>query len=78
MVKVKGEVNAAVLNGSLGETEQISGLGVLARAGGDLKDNGRLFLGGSLGYRLNDLHVVDVESADGVAALVGFSEHFLG
>ena len=25
---------------------------------------------------LNDLHVVDVESADGIAAVIGFLKHF--
>jgi len=31
-----------------------------------------------LGDALHDLHVVDVESADGVAAVIGLFKHFLG
>ena len=34
-----------------------------------------LFLAG-LGDTLHDLHVVDVERADGVSAVIGFFEHF--
>ena len=78
VVKVESEVNAAVLYCRLGESEKILVLCVLTCACRYLKDNGGFFLCRSLGDRLNDLHVVDVEGTDGVAACVGLLEHFSG
>mgnify|MGYP007111689459 CR=1 FL=1 len=49
---------------------------ILARTGADLKDEGRLQLFGCLGDALDDLHVVYVESADCVTALICFLKHF--
>ena len=78
VVKVKSEVNAAVLYCSLGKTEQVCGLCIFACAGRDLKDDGGFFLSRRLGYRLDYFHVVDVERADGVTALICLPEHFRG
>ena len=78
MVEVEGEVNASILDGSLSKCEQVCMLCILTCAGRDLKDNRGLLRGSSLGDGLNDLHVVDVERADGVAAGIGLFEHFLG
>jgi len=77
VVKVKREVNAAVLSRSLGQSHEVSVLCILARTCGDLKDHGRLLLSSRLGDRLNDLHVVDVERTNGILALVCLFEHFL-
>ena len=60
---------------SLNHLEQIGVVRVSARALGYLKDNRSLLLLASLSDTLNDLHIVHVESADGVAAVVGFLEH---
>ena len=67
-----------VLNGGLDELHQVDVLGVLAGTGGHLQDQGSLLLHRGLGDALDDLHVVDVESADGVAAVIGFLEHLSG
>ena len=60
---------------SLNHLEQIGVVRVSARALGYLKDNRSLLLLAGLSDTLNDLHIVHVESADGVAAVVGFLEH---
>ena len=78
VIQVQSQIDAAVLDGGLSQSHQILMLGVLARACGYLENNGGLDLTGSLGDGLDDLHVVDVEGTDGVAALVGLLEHFLG
>ena len=51
---------------------------VLAGSGGHLKDERGLFLGSGLHDPLYDLHVVDVECADGVAFPVGTFKHGSG
>ena len=43
-----------------------------------LEDERSFQLGGSLGDGLNDLHIVDVESADGISAFVSLHQHFFG
>ncbi len=43
---------------------------------GNLKNDGSVFLLAGLGDALHDLHVVDVERADGVAAVIRLLEHF--
>ena len=77
-----GQVKAGgflgVGDGGLDELHQVDVLGILAGAGGDLQDQGSLLLDRGLGDALDDLHVVDVESADGVAAVIGFLEHLSG
>ena len=50
-------------------------VGVGAGTLGNLQNNGSLLLLAGLSDGLNDLHVVDVESADGVAAVVSLLEH---
>ena len=76
VVKVDADGQVGVLNGSLDELHQVNVLGVLAGAGGNLQDKSGVKLLGSLGDALDDLHVVDVESADGVAVGIGVLEHF--
>ena len=44
--------------------------------GGYLEDDRALELTGSLGDALDDFHIVDVESADSIAAIIGFRKHF--
>ena len=73
VVEVDANRQIGVLNRGFNELHQINVLGVFSRAGRNLQDNrGFLFLGG-LGDTLDDLHVVDVEGADGVAALVSLT-----
>ena len=77
VVEMESEVNAAVLSCRMSESHEISVLCILACACGNLKNNRRFLLCRSLGDSLNYLHIVDVESAYGIAALISFFEHFL-
>ena len=52
--------------------------GILAGAGGNLKDQRRALFRAGLHDALNDFHVVDVESADGIPFLVGAGKHLFG
>ncbi len=78
VIEVERQINAAVGNGGLRQSDEIRMLGVLTGTGRHLQDDGGLDLACGLGDGLNDLHVVDVECADGVAALVGLLEHLGG
>ena len=78
VVEVDADGQPGVLNGGFDELHQINMLGVVARARGNLQDQRRVFLHRRFGDALNDLHIVDVERADGVAALIRFFEHFRG
>ena len=76
VVKMQCDRKSGLLLGSLDELDEIGVVGVGACAAGDLQNDGGLDLSGSLGDALNDLHVVDVESAYGIAALIRLAEHF--
>ena len=66
----------ALGNGGLNQLHQVSMVGIGAGALGNLQNHGSLLLTAGLGDALNDFHVVDVESTDGVAAVVSLLEHF--
>ena len=51
-------------------------VGVGPGALGHLEDQGCADLLGGLGNALDDLHIVDIERADGIAAAVGLLKHF--
>ena len=74
---MQGDRKTGLLLGSLDELDEIGVVGVGTRAAGDLQDDGSLDLGRGLGDALDDLHVVDVERTDGIAALIRLAEHFL-
>ena len=76
VVQMQNDGQAGVLHGGFHQLAQVHGLGVLPGPGGGLEDDGGPHLGGRLGDPLDDLHVVDVEGADGVPTLIGFFEHF--
>ena len=78
VVEVKREVDAAVLDSGLSESEKVSVLSVLSCTCGNLKDNGGFYFARSLGDSLNNFHVIDVESTDSVAACVSLLEHLFG
>ena len=65
-----------ILDSGFNELYKIGVLGILSCAGGNLKDKGGIFF--LCGFRdaLDDLHIVDIEGADGITALIGFFEHF--
>ena len=60
------------------QLNQIGAVGVGTGALGYLQDDRCVALSGSLGDALNDLHIVDVKGADGIAAVIGLFEHFGG
>ena len=68
----------ALDHGGLHQLDQVGVVGIGAGALGNLEDHGSLFFLTGLGNALDDLHVVDVEGADGVAARIGLLEHFGG
>ena len=77
MVEVERDGDLGILdNGGLDQLDKIGVVGIGARALGDLQDNGALELSCRLGDSLNDLHIVDVERADGVSTVIGLREHF--
>ena len=76
VIQVQADGQAGLDDGSLHQLHQVGVVGVGPGALGDLEDQrGADFLG-SLGDTLDDLHVVDVEGADGIAAVIGLLEHF--
>ena len=76
MVKMQADGQAGLDHGRFHELHQVGVVRVFARAGGNLKDQrgGKLLC--RFGDALHDLHVVDVERADGIAAFIGLFEHF--
>ena len=76
MIEVKDDRDLRMkLDSCLDKLYKIDGVGVLSCAGGSLEDQGGSQLGSCLGNTLNDLHVVDVESSDSIAAVIGLFEH---
>ncbi len=76
VVQVQSDGNLGALDHSgLDQLDQVSGVGVGTGALGNLQDNGSVLLLASLGDALDDLHVVDVESTNSVAAVISLLEH---
>ena len=76
VVQVQGDGDLGALDDSgLNQLHQVGVVGVGAGTLGNLQDNRSLLLLAGLGDGLDDLHVVDVESADGVAAVVSLLKH---
>ena len=67
-----------VLHGTFGHVAQQGGVGVVACTLAHLQDDGALGLDGGLDDGLHLLHVVEVESGDGVAAVHSLAEHLAG
>ncbi len=79
VVQVQGDGDVGALDdGGLHQLHKIGVVGVGAGALADLEDQRRVLFPGGLGDALDDLHVVHVESADGVAAVIGFFKHLGG
>ena len=76
VVQMDGNGDVGQADGRLDEFFEIDGVGVLARALGNLEDQRRLFLFARLDDGLNQLHVVDVKRAEGVFALQRFCKKF--
>ena len=84
VVEVKGDLGIfpseffGVFNGALCHVAQQGGVGIVAGAFGNLKDNGGALLGCGLDDCLKLLHVVEVESGNSIAAFDGLFEHLAG
>ena len=78
VVEVQTDGETAGLDGRFDHFLEINGVGVLSGTRGNLQDKGGVFDGGRFDDTLNEFHIVDVESADCVAAVVCFLEHFGG
>ena len=79
VVQMQHDGDVGALDGSgLHQLHQVGVVGVGTGALGHLKDQGSIQVPGGLGDALDDLHIVDVEGADGVAAVIGLLEHFSG
>ena len=76
VVEVQHDRQTRLNVGRLDELFQIGAVRVGARTLGHLQDQRRLQLSRRLRDALDDLHIVDVEGADGVAAVIGLFEHF--
>ena len=75
VIEVQCDGNIVDFKSCLDEMDKVLMTSVLACTRGDLQDQRGLELSCSIGDALDDLHVVDVESTDGVAALIGFLKH---
>ncbi|MPM66920.1 hypothetical protein SDC9_113834 [bioreactor metagenome] len=78
VVEMHGNGQTAGFHGGLNQLHQVGVVGVLARARGHLEDDGRFFSCRAFHDALDDLHIVDVERADGVTALIRAFEHVPG
>ncbi len=77
VVQMEHDGNVGTLNDrSLHQLDQIGVVGVGPSALGYLKNQGGIQIARGLGDALHNLHVVDVERTDGIAAFIGFFKHF--
>ena len=77
VVQVQRDGDLGVLfDRGLNQLDQIGVVGVSAGTLGNLQNNRALQLTGSFRDALDDLHVIDIESANGIAAVVGLFKHF--
>ena len=77
VVQMETDRQAGFDHGGFHQLDQVRTVGILARAGRYLQDHRRVALLGSLRDALNDLHIVHVEGANGIAACIRFCKHFL-
>ena len=78
VVQVQADRQAGLSDGGLYQLDQIGMVSIGPSTLGDLEDQGGVDLFGRLGDPLDDLHVVDIERADSVSAVIGLFEHFSG
>jgi hypothetical protein len=74
VIEVDGDGDIGGADGRFDEFLEINGAGILAGALGDLEHDRRFFLLAGLDDGLEQLHVIDVEGAEGVFAFEGFGE----
>src|SRR5437667_4850884 len=79
MVAVNGDRQRRIfLHGGVDDGLEIADVGVFAGTLADLKDQRAFLLGAGIDDGLAQLHVVDIERADGKSAAIGEIEHRLG
>ena len=77
MVQMKRDRDIGILDDCrFNQLYQVSMVCVSTSAFGNLQDNRAVQLAGCLSNTLNDLHVVHVERADGISAVISLLEHF--
>ena len=76
MVQMQGNGQIGVGNGCFHQLGQIDMLGILPGTGRYLQDQRGTLLSGCFSNTLDDLHIVDIERADGISAFIRFLEHF--
>ena len=76
VVQVEADGQTGFDDGRLYQLNEIGVVGVGPGTLGYLENQRRVDLLGGLGDPLDDLHVVDVEGADGIAAVIGLGKHF--
>ncbi len=75
VIQMKHNGKAGLLNSRFHHFYKIGVIGVLAGASADLQDDGSVLFLGRFGDGLDDFHVVHVEGAYGISALISFLEH---
>ena len=78
VVQVDGDGDIGEADGGFDQFLEVNGIGVLAGALGNLQHHRRFFLFAGFDDRLEQFHVVDVESAERVFAFQGFGEQVFG
>ena len=76
VVKVYADGQLSFNFGCFNKLHEICVVGIFPCACADLKNERCVFFFCSFGNSLDDLHVVNVECADGVSAVIGLFEHF--
>ena len=76
MIQMQRDGQAGLQDRGFHQLDQIIVLGIFAGAGGHLQDHRGIFQLCGLCNALYDLHIIHIESANGVTALIGFFEHF--
>src|SRR5699024_9777127 len=75
VIQVQSDGNIILNESCLHQFYQIGMVGIFSGAGGNLQDQGGFQFSRCFCDTLNDLHVVDIERADGVSSVIGLFEH---
>ena len=78
VIQMEADGQASLNDGGLHQLDQIGVVGIGTGALGHLEDQRGVDLLGGFGDALDDLHVIDIEGADGITAVISLLEHFLG
>ena len=76
VVQVQRDGQACLQNGGLHQLDQVVVLGVFAGPRGYLQDDRGIFQLCGFGDALHDLHIIHIEGANGIPALIRLFKHF--